>query len=436
LPNSSLTQTEQGMLATPMSAWRERTRWTVALAATLGCAVWAIYLTRHWENSFNLPDVAQYLRIARSDMAHVMQPFAARPMAPLLAAAVARLTHWDLETTFVRLGVVYLAVTLSITFSLIVRTAAPRWMLAAIFFLPFWPVLFQELAYPDLLYAALIAVLLWLLLREDMMSAALLMFPLMFTRESTWLTLACLLVATWPIARWKHRLTAVCAAIAGAALVHRLTTTAAGNTEHLPQAAYVLAKLPWNFARNVLGIMPWSNVQPELCPVPRWQTALHFGPVTAVGICGFDHTGQIVMLQETLSVFGLLPLLVAFFWWRKREFAGRSVLLRFILLYGGSCFMLAPALGTSFVHLMGYAWPLFAVAPALLLDELRKEAAALPRATAAGAGFAIAHLAVCASFFWLHIQALIVADLVLWVAGFLLLRQWMGVAQKHAGNAT
>ena len=167
---------------------------------------------------------------------------------------------------------------------LLLRSDAPRWMVPAIAGLLFWSRQLEDLALPDLFYGALLSCLLLLLWRGRLMLAALTMFPLMVARESTLLTVACFLIAGGRRLRVREAVTAVLATGAGMLLVKRLTVDALPNGEHISPMFYMVAKMPWNFLKNVLGLNPWANVYPS-CAAPRWQMTLHLGPLHAIGLC-------------------------------------------------------------------------------------------------------------------------------------------------------
>ena len=177
--------------------------------------------------------------------------------------------------------------------------------------------------------------------------------------------------------------------------------------EHLPGALYMLAKIPWNFLRNVLGVLPWSDANSELCKVPVWSfpfhLPFHWGSVHALGVCGVSFQQQLVALDVTLGNFGLLPLLLLWLWLRiprqRNANNDRSVLLRFALLYGAVSFLLAPVLGAGFLHLVGYAWPLFLVALPRLFAPCDPTSWTDRRSWAA-VGFFVVHLAVCGAAYW------------------------------------
>jgi hypothetical protein len=381
------------------------------------CAVLAVY---DIEPSFvfMVPDSTFYMRIASGGTGPVMQPFASRQLGALFVGALAHLFHLTVEQSFLVETLLSFAVIFSVIYGLILQTAAPRWMLIAIAVVPFWAGQMQYLVLPDVFYSALLAVLLLLLAQRRMMLAALMMLPLMLARESTSLTLLCFLAAAWSSLLWRDRLVAVVGAVTGSLTVAHLTRGSAANVEQLPQALYILAKVPWNFLRNIAGILPWSNVNSELCTVPRWSVPVHFHALQAVGVCGVSHVGQKFVVHTALTEFGLLPMMTAFFWWRQRHSSAWSPLLRFTLLYGAASFVLAPLLGNWVAHLAGYGWPLFFVALPMLMEHetIRR------RQTAAGVCLLAFHLAVCAVSHWGAWLPEVLAELVLWAMGLAVLR--------------
>lgn len=393
----------------------------------LAAAALCLAILWHSAPILSVSDAPFYVSIAQGDTAHVMQPWALRQLGALVAGALAHLLHWTIERSFLLEGVVSLLFTLGVVYWLMLRTAAPRWMLIAVAVLPSWIPLVQYLVLPDLWYAALLSVVFLLLAREQWMAAALMMFPLMLSRESTTLTLLCFLAAGWKKLRWPHWIAAVTSAAAGSLVVGRLARNSQPNVEHLPGPVYMFVKIPWNFMRNVLGIVPWSNVNMDLCKVPAWSMPFHYHDVQKVGICGFSFVQQLIAVEVILTSFGLLPLLLGFLWWKHRRFARRSFLLRFSLLYGAACLVLAPMLGAGFQHLEGYAWPLFSIALPLLFDEFSPGPGSPPasgKRAAASLTFFAFHLAACALSYWMRIWLQIFGGLALWAAGLLLLRLW------------
>jgi hypothetical protein len=408
----------------PILCWSPRSRLLGGTVAIAICLLRAVYLVLHNESVWVMADAPYYLGIAREDYSQIIQPFASRQLGALVVAALVHTLHWTVERAFVVEGVVSLVFMLVAVYYLVLQTKAPPWILLAIALVPFWGTLLQYLVLPDLWFSALLAALLLLIAKEHLLLASLMMFPLMLSRESTSLTLVCFLIAAWGSLRWRDRIVAVASAIAGAAVVSHLAARAHSNVEHLPQAVYMLAKVPWNFLHNILGIVPWSNVYPTLCAVPAWSTPLHFGSVRSIGVCGFSAHSWELIAQAILTNFGLLPLLVACLWQRRQRSATRSVLLNFTLLYGGVSLFLAPLLGIWFVHLIGYAWPLFLIALPLLFGELTQAPTSGNRAIAAVA-FLCVHVAVCwVSYRWMWIPQIAI-EAVLWIVGFFLIRHWL-----------
>ena len=423
-PSPTHLQAHMTALLAPMRTWSRRTGLVALLGAVAAGAALAIAIAMRLQPFFGIADASEYLELASGNVRGVMQPFASRPLGALLAHALAGLLHTTIYVGYYAEAAIALLVLLAAVCWLMLGSAAPRWMLFGVMVVPTWVTLVQNLVFPDLFYAALLAVVLVLLAREHFFAAALMMFPLMLTRESTSLTLLCFLLAAWASLRWRDRVAAMLAAAAGSVVVSRFSAAAQPNVEHLPEAVYILAKIPWNFLRNVLGVLPWSDANSELCAVPVWSFPFHLGPVHALGVCGVSIQQQLVALDVTLGNFGLLPLLVLWIWWHGRRTARpRSVLLRFTLLYGTVSFLLAPMLGAGFLHLVGYAWPLFLVALPQLFAPFRELRGTGRQSWAAAVFFAV-HLAVCAAAYWSALLPGIGLQLALWAAGFLLLRMW------------
>jgi len=352
-----------------MGAWSRGQQWVATVGATATAMGFALATRRIYGSFWKQPDASWYLLLARGKGSEVIQPFASRQLYALSVRGLAAVLGWPVGRAFVAVGVVCLVFTLAVIFRLMVRTGAPRWMLGAAAVLPFWPQMLAGLVLPDIWYAALLAVLLLLLERRWWWAAAAMMLPLMVSRESTSLTLVCLLLAGWRELRWPRAAFAVLCTGAGGWIVHALTAGGPGNSEKLPQAVYLLAKVPWNGMRNLLGIQPWSNLYPFLCQRPRWLWAVHLGPVRALGVCSVNGMEPVMALIAEVTVFGVLPALAIVLWWRQRG-QREDVLLRFCVLYGGLGFLLAPVLGTAVGRLVGYGWPLPLVAAPILAGRL------------------------------------------------------------------
>ena len=378
-----------GWLGAPLHSLSPRGKWALASGMTVLTAVWSGFAQRWFEPPFAQSDTSFYIALAKGNLAALQQPFASRPLAPLLVRGIVALTHLSFEAGFTVLGWVSLLVTMGTVYALLMRTAAPRWMVAMVATVPFWPQLLHALPMPDLPYAALLCGLLWCLAAKRPLTAALLFFPLTLARESTSLVLVCLLAAGWRQLRPRGCVVAVLAALAGAATVRHLTAGAAGNVEHLPPMLYMMGKLPWNLLRT-LGVDPWSNLYPYLCATPVWQRAVHLGPLEALGVCRTSRLAPSESMSALLTTFGVLPvLLLALVWrgewrgeWRERwrgVWGRAGVLTRFCLLYGLASLALAPMLGTAYPRLFGYPWPLWLVGLPALFPVRAAGEGAVPR---------------------------------------------------------
>jgi hypothetical protein len=411
----------------PLRTLSPRTRWIFCAVAIVVCAAIAAYDIEP-TFVFVVPDSVFYLHIASGDLGQVMQPFASRQLGALFVRVLAHGFHLTIEQGFVLETALSFLLIVCVIYGLMCRTSAPRWTLLAVAIVPFWAGQTQYLVLPDLWYSAMLAIMILLLAQRHMLLASLMMFPLMLSRESTSLTLVCFLIAAWSSLRWKDRAAAVLSVIAGGLIVGQLTKGTAANVEHLPQAIYLLAKVPWNFLRNVVGVLPWSNVNTDLCTVPRWSFTLPFHPATAIGFCGYSSSGQVFVIQAVLTQFGLLPLLTGFLWWRYRQL-GDSPLLRFALIYGAASYLMAPLLGNWIAHLAGYGWPLFFIALPLLFDKFPGRVATAKQAFA-GMAFCMLHLAVWALEHWRWWLGQIVVTALVWVVAYLLLRVWWSDPDK------
>jgi hypothetical protein len=408
----------------PIQQWSVPARWTAALVAIAICIWRAGYLAVHSQSAFTKSDSRYYLAMASGDYSQVVQPFASRQLGARLVAGIMHVLHCSVYRAFHIEAVASLVVMLAVVYFLLLQTTAPRWMLLAIACVPFWGTLLQDLTLPDLWFSALLSILLLFLAGEQLLLASLMMFPLMLSRESTSLTLVCFLIVAWTTLRWRDRLVAIASTVAGALVVGHLAARSQSNVEHLPEAVYMMTKVPWNFLHNILGILPWSNVNTAFCQVPTWSMSLHLGPIRSIGTCGFSTFSWEFIPQALLSIFGLLPVLVLFLWHRRQRSAQRSLLLRFTLLYGTVSLCLAPLLGVSFVHLIGYAWPLFLVALPMLFEELKAPPPTASRALAAFA-FLCAHVwSAYVAYKWLWIPQITI-EFMLWIIGYLLLRLWI-----------
>lgn len=343
---------------------RNQEGWQRAWALfVMGSAAISVLVGTAWGGIFTLPDAGWYLRIAQGDSSSVLQPFVLRQLGPLVCRALMFILPVGVETAFLIQGVVSLLVLLGIVGFLLVRSGTSPFMLAAIAGLAFWSEIYNGLALPDLWNAALLSIFLLLLHQKKFLPAALMLFPLFLSRESTILVLFCFFVVGWRRMRILDYGVAAVASFAGMRVVKLLTAGGLSNREQVSPLLYMAGKVPWNFAKNILGFPLWSNLNEGNCSVPQWTTNLHIGGIHTVGACANQIAFPIWTLRMALSCFGLLPLLLVFLCIRRfRAVWTDDIFLRFCLVYGALSFFLAPMLGASVPRLFAYSWPLFVVA--------------------------------------------------------------------------
>jgi hypothetical protein len=343
----------------------------LGLASFVGLtAVMAVVGGRFIGNVFSQSDVAWYLKIAQGQTSTVLAPFSYRELDPLIARALAYALRIDIHTAFIVEGVFWLFLLLGIVGSLLIRAGTDPILVAAVAGLSLWPILFYELALPDLCFAALLAIFLLLLAQDQYLACALMFFPLWMSREATIVVLVCFFAAGWRQLRPLHYLAAIATSIAGMSVIKNLAAGGPGNQEKLGGLLYTLGKVLWNGARNVIGIVPWMNLRTDFCAVPAWEWHVHLGRITSVGICGWDLIQPVWVIRLGLATFGLLPVLLVYFWRENKEaFWPESPMLRFCLLYGLLSSALAPVLGTGTIRFFAYAWPLFSLAVPIIVSE-------------------------------------------------------------------
>jgi len=402
-------------LMKPMRGWSALQQLRTIVLFTVVVFPVAVWVAYRSHDIFTQPDANRYLAMAAGQPA--MMPFASRQLGPLLVRLLSRSLHIGIAPAFEVQGALSLLFFVVATAWLLARSGAPRWTLYAVGGLMFWGLQLNALVMPDLLYAALLCGFLLLLSEGRILAACLMMFPMTVSRESTLLTLACFLLVGWKRLKKSEIATAVLATGAATLLVRRMAVDALPNKEHISPMVYLVAKMPWNFLRNVLGLGMWANVYPS-CAVPKWQVQAHLGPLHAIGFCEFFPGAIAKTFGLGMTIFGLLPVMV---WMVRRQMlrtGGREdLMLRFAILYGVGSFLLAPTLGESFVRLFGYSWPLFLIALPLLLG-------------ASGANFistwaAVAFLGLHLFLTWFLLGEtpgfLFPTALVCWIVGWLLL---------------
>jgi len=323
-------------------------------------------LAYRWEDAY------WYYQLAEGKVTEVIQPFAGRQLTKHIAHAISTLFHITLNHAFEIFGIGCLVLFAIATGWILLHFHISRSAMLSLALIAFWPLSFSNYILPDLLNSLLIAIFLILLIRQRYTFAALCLLPLGISRESVLLIFVCFLIAGWKHLRWPVVIVAGASTFYGSHVAKMLAQGSPGNRYHLGSLAYTALKMPWNFALNVLGIVPWSNTLPTYCTQPKWYFTLlrPIGSIRSVGYCGFDHQAQMTVLANLTGMFGLwLIMLLLLIRHRRTALWPNSVFLRFCLLYGGLSFLLAPIIGAAFDRLIAYDWPLFLLAVPILAVE-------------------------------------------------------------------
>jgi hypothetical protein len=362
------------------------------------------------------PDADFYRALGLGQLSTVASPFSGRVLGPFLAAWLGRVTGVGLNQGFLLAGLASLAIVLACAAKLLRLQEAQAALFAAIFLMPFWADLFAHYYLPDLLHAAILAALLLALATGQTTLAMLLLFPAYVARESTLLVALCLVVAAWRRLPLRDLVVGSMATVGGALVNRHFVRMGAPNAQGLSGGPYMAGKFVWSFARNILGVSPWTNTVPYCKPF--WTMALpagtHMGGIHLVGMCGASIWGPSRSLLAWFGIFGVGPAIaLALFrpftsaaalsgasWLygapsvsergpiapdrvfkdrvlkgrvlKDRVLRGRVVAYRFSILYGGVSLLLAPLLGASTDRLVQYAWPIFFVALAWFVAAHRE----------------------------------------------------------------
>ncbi len=345
----------------PMRRSQWRARWMAALLATLTLlVVWKLTTAYPYVDT----DSSHYRDMADGKVA--MKPFAFRVLAPAMARRFADETGRSTADGFLVIGLLSGWVVLYGVLWLVLQRRRDAWLVVALIPLPFWLESFRDYFLPDLPHAALVMLYLLLLRRRWGGWASVMLVPMFLARESTLLVAAIAVPVLWRLAGRRAGLMHVGGALVGIVASHFAARHALPNQHHINDTLYMIGKVPWNAAKNVFGIILWSNtlqVQPpvRVWNVPHW---LPLGGVHQVGYSAFDKVYPLLTGSLILGSFGLGSCVVFCLLWRmplRRLLPGKEPYLCIAAIYGAATFLLSPMLGAGVPRLFAYGWPLFLV---------------------------------------------------------------------------
>ncbi|HEY3862488.1 MAG TPA: hypothetical protein VGO59_11410 [Verrucomicrobiae bacterium] len=333
------------------------------------------------DNQFTLPympeiDDQSYRAMAEGKSSQVPSPFTKRAFYPWLCRVVSRCAKLSTPVTCMMLNCAAWGLLAYSLAALLEETAGLPW-LSAIFLLTPVPLESLLLGYmPELFHMALLALFFLLLLRRRQQWALAILFLAFITREST--LVLCLVCAWIAWARGERRLAwgSLLALVAGTAAGAWFVRLGAPNLHHLPDSAYLVFKVGYNFLQNVLGIALWSNsmVPARSAPSITW-TLPHFlqlGLVREVGL-SFQWRFPVDTLVALLTVFGVAPLVFPRTWKNRRAFRELPVAIQVAFGFGAISYLLGPALGAAIFRLPTAGWPLVWIAIPHLAKHLGLE---------------------------------------------------------------
>ena len=326
-------------------------------------------------------DSPQYIEIAAGRIYNVNMPFSSRILHPIVAGALAKVAHINLASSFLTIGVLSLVVLLTAEF-LVTKVAGLHPAVVVAFLLtPLLAGLLRQYFLPDLFYAALLGLFFLCLGQNNKLWWTLALLLLLYiTREST--ILLSLTVALISIYRrqWRMLVGVIIVTILGMAVSTYASSLGQPNIHAINNLLYILGKVPYNFSKNILGILLWTNTQAANNPifysnppllsitVPSW---LPLGAIHSVGVYTFDPLYPVSLVSTLLTTFGVLPVLVLLDLVRYRRSVfnihNPSPIMLASLTYGLLSFFVGTFTGASFGRLVGYGWPAFWIASPLLI---------------------------------------------------------------------
>ena len=360
------------------------------LAAALPWAAltFGLVLATGWpKTSPLLADSVAYRAMAMGRFGEAPASITGRILHPAFVRLVSGVSGINIDQAFMAVAIVSLAVLITTTACILKRVTGFGALVLPLLFAPVLVENMFGLYYcQDLFYAALLGCFFLALIAGRVPIASALLFLLFLTREST-----LLLALAWMAIAWsesKFRLAMVCIAATAAGLTISRIFAALGqpNVHHTNELAFLALKIPFDSARNLLGIIlvpeelkgrPGFTCTPAV--VAHLPRLLRYGSARQFGICRPDPFIPLRTLTLWLSLFGIGPAMLLAMARARMHAILRATpeWLRLASLYGVLCFFVAPAVSFWLERDIGYAWPLFWLAvPAWLA---RHGAARAPR---------------------------------------------------------
>jgi hypothetical protein len=331
------------------------------------CLAFVAVLAAGYDVPRTVSDSEYYQDLAQGKASLVPAPFSQRVLFPDIARTL-HAFRLNFRTAFVVIAVVGLVGLFTAIAYLL--SDVTIWAIPLLLATPFVILTFREAYLPDRAYAAMLAGFLVLLKNfPQRWWTPLALIPMFATRETTLLVASVLAVLAW---RRRDRLMAATTlAATTVGLIIEQIAARAGRPSffHVGGLTYLVAKLPYNFMKNIVGVPLWTTGSSTTCtPHATWSLPhlLQKGDIHAVGLCTFTPESPLTALAMWLTLFGIAPTVVTLLLYRHRM--RRPVWLELAIWSGIIAFAAAPLLGSSVRRLIGYGWPAFILGFAVLLS--------------------------------------------------------------------
>jgi hypothetical protein len=346
----------------------EPTRRSQWLAFAIAALLATVTMLGVWKlaSAFPYVDTDSFHYRAMAEGKPAIKPFAFRVLEPAMVRTFAHISGKSMDEGFLIGGLLSGWTLLCGVLLLVLEQRQNSWLVLALIPLPFWPETFRDYFLPDLFHAALVMLYLLLLRKRWWGWAAVMLVPMFLARESTLLVVAVAVPVVWWFVSRRAALMQLAGALSGMAASKLAARDALPNQQHINDTLYLIGKVPWNGAKNLFGLVLWSNTSPGLPPVRVWNVPhwLPLGGVHQVGYSTFEVNYPVLTAILILGSFGLGSC-VAFYLVLKtplRQLLPREEpYLCIAAIYGAVTFLASPMLGATLPRLVHYGWPLFLV---------------------------------------------------------------------------
>lgn len=283
----------------------------ILFAALLAAVL--IFIIGHYYFFSSSSDADWYIKIAKGDIKHAVQPFASRVLNPMIVRLVSFSSGLDINfsfyivNVFMFLGFVFV---LSLFFSEI-SFMDPLLVFVSLF-TPFLLDFHRNFYMSDVLFGFLMALFFLFMKRKNIILSLLLLFVLFFSRPTDAMVLGVILVLV-SFYKKEMKLAKVSLVVVSIAYLFSslvITPLGAPNIHNISNLVYRFLEPIYYFIRSVLGIDWMMSTQVQYCQpkfliyLPSW---IQLGNIKWIGVCGFNILNPLSLIFYSLITFGLIP---------------------------------------------------------------------------------------------------------------------------------